>query len=87
MVIQRHKVCDMCGEPVGYNNAYTTFRMKDFIESFAGSATVNQKLHICHSCLYWMGKYIQEQKQGNKPKQETLNLVTPEDWKSAQSDE
>ena len=77
----------MCGDPVGYNNSYTTFRARDFIETFAGCANINQKLHICHSCLYLMGKYIMEQKQKEMPNPDNISKLPPDDWDSSQGDE
>jgi hypothetical protein len=52
MIIPRHKVCDICEQPVGYNKRYYTIKSKCFYEAYAGSCNDNRTHHICEDCMY-----------------------------------
>ena len=51
MIIPRHKVCDICGEPVGVNNRYFIIKSKNYLVGFAGSCSDNKTHHICEDCM------------------------------------
>lgn len=51
MVIPRHKVCDICGEPVGNGVRYYCIRSKAIYRNYAGSVKDNRTHHICETCM------------------------------------
>ena len=66
MVVARHKECDICRDPVGYNNEYYTIKSKDFVESFGGSATIRRKVHICQNCFWMLCMSVRDQLEARK---------------------
>ena len=58
MVKPRHRVCDICGQPVGVNMRYFIIKSKNFLESWGGSCTDNKRYDICEECMYEISKYI-----------------------------
>ena len=63
MIIQRHKVCDVCDQFVGVNKRYYIIKSKNYLSSFAGSCSDNRTHHICEDC---MGKIIKEIRKAEK---------------------
>ena len=60
MIIPRHKICDICKQPVGVNNRYYTIKSKNHIVCSAGSCSDNRKHHICEHCMYKIEETIKE---------------------------
>lgn len=59
MLIPKHKVCDLCENPVGVNKAYFTIKSKNIIVAYAGSCSDNRTYHICEDCMYEFKTYLQ----------------------------
>ena len=58
MIEPKHRVCDICGQPVGVNMRYFIIKSKNFLQGFAGSCTDNRRYDICEECMWEITKYI-----------------------------
>lgn len=65
MIVQKHKICDLCGRVVGVNIRYFIIKSKALYVGFAGSCSDNKKHHICEECMAEIRKKIRE-KEGEK---------------------
>ena len=59
MIVPRHRICDICSEPVGINKRYYIIKSKCLIQCYAGSFNDNRKHHICEDCMNAIVKQIQ----------------------------
>ena len=66
MIIPRHKVCDICEEPVGVNNRYFIIKSKNLVVGVCDSAKDNRTYHICADCMYKITDAIRENLRTNK---------------------
>lgn len=63
MIIPRHKVCDICKEPVGVNKRYFNIKSRVLYVAYAGSDRDNKTHHICENCMAKIEEYIQNGKE------------------------
>ena len=66
MVIPKHKVCDLCEQPVGVNNRYYIIKSKNLLIGYGGSCHDNKTHHICEECMYAIAEEIRSRKKKNE---------------------
>lgn len=64
MIIPKHKVCDICENPVGVNKRYYIIKSKCLYEGYAGSAQDNRTHHICEDCMHEVKDFILAKLEG-----------------------
>lgn len=69
MVIKRHKICDICGENVGYNNRYIIIKSKNYVSNGVYGFSDNRKHHICIDCWNKICDYIENETPPHLPLQ------------------
>ena len=58
MIIPKHKVCDICENPVGVNKRYFIIKSKNLIVGY-GSCNDDKTYHICEDCMQEFTTYLQ----------------------------
>lgn len=63
MIIPRHKICDICKEPVGINKRYFIIKSKNILAGFAWKCSDNKTHHICEDCMRRLISAIEKAKE------------------------
>lgn len=63
MIIPKHKVCDICCKPVGFNKRYYVIKSKDFISNTIDGFSDNKTHHICEDCMEELSNLIRKQRR------------------------